>query len=70
MLANFELLSTWIHDDIQFQRQSKEKFVFESETLAVIETEWEATKMKLECSLGMYCVVHTCCRDSRLSGSF
>jgi len=47
--------------------QGKEKFVFESETLAVIETEWEATKMRLDGSLAMYCVLHTRCGDSRLS---
>jgi hypothetical protein len=42
-------------------------FVFEIETVSVIETEWEATKMRMGCSLGMYCVVRTCCGDSRLS---
>ena len=47
--------------------QGKEKFVFESETLAVIETEWEATKMRLDSRLGMYCALHTCCGERRLS---
>jgi len=32
-----------------------------------METETEATKMMLGCSLGMYCVVHTCCGDSCVS---
>jgi hypothetical protein len=47
--------------------QGKEKFVFEGETPAVIETQWETTEMRLDYSLGMYCVVHTCCGESCLS---
>jgi len=47
--------------------QGKEKFVFESEVLAVIETEWEPNKKRLDGRLGMYCVLHIYCGESRLS---
>jgi hypothetical protein len=38
----------------QVEMHGKEKFVFESETLAVTETERKVIKTRLDCSLGMY----------------